>query len=258
MNAAGFELDTLYYLLLFFAALFGGFIDTVVGGGGLITIPALLASGVPAHLALATGKLQTLFGLFTASLAYYKSVSVQHLGWGIFFSFIGGAIGTYVVLLVSDKHLKLVILVCLVLVFAYMVLKPSLGREQNEPKIRNIKLFHFIVGLALGFYDGFLGAGSGSFWVFAFVILLGFNMKNASINMKILNLSSSLASFFIFVWYFEMLWLLGVLMGFGQIIGAFLGSKLVLKTNGHFIKALFLVVVGATICKVGYDYFVAS
>ena len=203
METAGFELDSIYYVLLFFAALFGGFIDTIVGGGGLITIPALLASGVPAHLALATGKLQTIFGLFTASFAYYKSVSIQHLGFGVLCSFIGGALGTYAVLLVSDKHLKLVILACLVLVFAYMVLKPSLGRQKSEPKIHNIKLFHFIVGLTLGFYDGFLGAGPGSFWVFAFVLLLGFDMKNASINMKILNLSSSLAALILFVGRFN-------------------------------------------------------
>ena len=85
MDIANFELQTFYYLVLFFIAIFAGFIDSIVGGGGLITLPALMASGLPPHLALATNKLQSVFGSFTASLTYFKSRSMKHLAWGVFF-----------------------------------------------------------------------------------------------------------------------------------------------------------------------------
>lgn len=252
----GFEnLDTLYYFILFFVAVFAGFIDAIVGGGGLITLPALIACGIPAHLALATNKLQSVFGSFTATLSYFKSTTLPYLAWGIFFTALGAAIGTYSVLFIKDEHLKIIILLFLSLTFLYTALRPNLGKEESEPKIKNIKIFHLIFGLTLGFYDGFLGPGTGSFWIFACVMFLGFNMKKASVNTKILNFTSNVVALMIFLWQYEILWAVGLLMGVGQLLGAFLGSKLVLKTKGNFIKNLFLLVVGATIIKVAWDYF---
>lgn len=254
VDIAGFELESVYYVVLFFIAVFAGFVDSIVGGGGLITIPALMACGVPAHLSLATNKLQGTFGAFTATLTYFKSRTMKHLAWGVFFTALGAGFGAWAVLLVNDKHLKLIILVFLVATFLYMALKPSLGKQKSEPKLKNIKLFHIFIGFAIGFYDGFLGPGTGSFLIFACVMLLGYNLKEASINTKILNFASNIVALAVFLCLYEVLWAVGILMGLGQIIGAFLGSKLVLKTQGGFIKVLFLVVVGATICKVGYDY----
>lgn len=252
----GFEnIELIHYIILFIVATFAGFIDSIVGGGGLITIPALLACGIPAHLSLATNKLQSVFGSFTATLTYFKSTTLPHLTWGIFFTSIGAMIGSYSVLFVKDEHLKLIILICLTLTFLYTAFKPNLGKEEQEAKIKNIKIFHIICGLTLGFYDGFLGPGTGSFWIFACVVLLGFNMKKASINTKILNFSSNIVALGIFLWQYEILWIVGLLMGLGQILGAFLGSKLVLKTNGKFIKTLFLIIVSLTIIKVAWDYF---
>ncbi|MBS4406802.1 TSUP family transporter [Campylobacter vulpis] len=249
------ELELSVYAILFCVAIFAGFIDSIVGGGGLITIPALMASGIPPHLALATNKLQSVFGSFTAAATYFRSTTLPHLAWGVFFTALGAAFGTWSVLLIKDEHLKFIILIFLSLTFLYTAFKPNLGKRESEPKIRNIKIFHLIFGLTLGFYDGFLGPGTGSFWIFACVLFLGFNMKKASINTKILNFSSNIIALFIFLWLYDVLWLVGLLMGVGQVLGAFLGSKLVLKTNGKFIKVLFLVVVGATIIKVAWDYF---
>lgn len=254
---ASFELDSIYYIVLFGIALFAGFIDSIVGGGGLITLPALMACGVPAHLAVATNKVQANFGSFTAAVSYFKARTMKHLAWGVFFMAFGAAIGAYAVLNVNQKHLKLVILAFCTLTFLYMALKPSLGKHKSEPKIKDIRIFHILIGFCIGFYDGFLGPGTGSFLIFACVMLLGYNLKEASINTKILNSASNIAALIVFLCLYEVLWAIGILMGLGQVIGAFLGSKLVLKTQGNFIKVLFLVVVGATICKVGYDYFVS-
>ena len=254
MDIANFELQTFYYLVLFFIAIFAGFIDSIVGGGGLITLPALMASGLPPHLALATNKLQSVFGSFTASLTYFKSRSMKHLAWGVFFTGLGAGFGAYVVLLINDKHLRLIILILLSFTFLYTILKPNLGRYKSKAKIKNIKIFHVLCGTSIGFYDGFLGPGTGSFLIFACVLLLGYDMKKASINTKILNFSSNIVSLAVFLWHYEVLWLLGICMGLGQIIGAFLGAKLVLRANLAFIKILFIIVVAATTAKVAYDY----
>lgn len=248
--------DVIYYFVLLFVAIFAGFIDSIVGGGGLITIPALLACGVSPHLAIATNKLQSVFGSLTAAFTYYKSTTLPHLIWGVFFTAVGAAIGSYGVLFVEDDSLKIIILICLTFTFLYIAFKPNFGKEESKAKIKNIKIFHIICGLTLGFYDGFLGPGTGSFWIFVCVFLLGFSMKQASINTKILNFSSNIVALFIFIWQYKILWDIGLLMGFGQIIGAFLGSKLVLKTKGYFIKILFLIVVALTIIKVSWDYFI--
>ncbi|TKX33306.1 TSUP family transporter [Campylobacter taeniopygiae] len=252
----GFEhLDTIYYIILFFAALFAGFIDSIVGGGGLITLPALIACGIPAHLSIATNKVQSVCGAFTATITYFKSTTLPHLAWGISFTAVGAILGSYSVLFVKDENLKIIILICLTLTFLYTALRPNLGKYENNPKIKNIKFFYLICGLTLGFYDGFLGSGTGSFWIFACVTLLGFNMKKASMNTKILNFTSNIIALIIFLWQYEVLWKVGLIMAVGQILGAFIGSKLVLKSNGKFIKSLFLIVVGITIIKVAWDYF---
>ncbi|AXP09072.1 TSUP family transporter [Campylobacter hepaticus] len=249
------DLDTIYYFVLFFVALFAGFIDSIVGGGGLITLPALIACGIPTHLSLATNKLQSVFGSFTATLTYFKSTTLAHLAWGIFFTALGAILGTYSVLFIQDEHLKLIILTFLILTFLYTALSPNLGKYEKQAKIKNIKFFHLICGLSLGFYDGFLGPGTGSFWIFACVVFLGFNMKKASINTKILNFTSNIIALIIFSYQYEILWTIGLLMGMGQILGAYLGSKLVLKTKANFIKTLFLTIVGLMILKITWDYF---
>ena len=254
VDIAGFELSSIYYVVLFAVAVFAGFVDAIVGGGGLITLPALMACGIPAHLSIATNKVQSSFGSFTAMLTYFKARTMKHLSWGVTFTALGAGFGAWAVLLINDKHLKLIILAFLVATFLYMAFKPSLGKQKSEPKIKNIKIFHIFVGFAIGFYDGFLGPGTGSFLIFACVMLLGYNLKEASINTKIFNFASNIVALAVFLCLYEVLWVVGILMGVGQIIGAFAGSKLVLKTQGNFIKVLFLIVVGATICKVGYDY----
>ena len=99
------ELELSVYAILFCVAIFAGFIDSIVGGGGLITIPALMASGIPPHLALATNKLQSVFGSFTAAATYFRSTTLPHLAWGVFFTALGAAFGTWSVLLLSLIHI---------------------------------------------------------------------------------------------------------------------------------------------------------
>lgn len=257
MESAIFELSMWHYMILFFVAIFSGFVDSIAGGGSLITLPALMACGIPPHLAVTTNKIQSVFGIFTATAVYFKSRSMKNLAFGVAMMALGGALGAFALLSVSEDYLKIIILVLLVIVFLYMVFKPNLGHEKSTPKIKNINIFHILVGFSVGFYDGFLGPPAGTFLIFACVVLLGYNLREASINTKILNFSSNIVALAVFVVFYQVLWAVGIIMGVGQIIGAFMGSRLVLRTNGNFIKVIFLLVVSGMICKVAWDYFVA-
>ncbi|CUU85522.1 inner membrane protein YfcA [Campylobacter hyointestinalis subsp. hyointestinalis] len=174
------EFELWHYGLLFFVAFFSGFVDAVAGGGGLITVPALLSVGLPEHIALATNKLQSTFGSFTATVNFSLKglIDYKELFAGIIFTFIGAVLGTAFVLVIDAKILSYLIPVFLVLIFVYTILSPKIGEEDRSAKL-SPKVFYIAFGLILGFYDGFFGPGTGSFWMFAMVALLGIHMKKS-------------------------------------------------------------------------------
>lgn len=251
------ELEIWIFILLFFVAFFSGFIDAIAGGGGLITIPALIAVGIPEHVALATNKLQATFGSFTAAanFTHKKMVDFNSLWCGIIWTFVGAVCGTWSVLLLDATVIKYLIPICLVAILIYTIFSPNLGEIDKEKRM-NESLFYTIFGLSIGFYDGFIGPGTGSFWMFAFVSLLGMNLKSAVANTKILNFTSNIVSLAVFIGGGQILWLLGIVMGFGQMIGAYFGSHMVIKKEIKFIKIIFLTVVSLTIVKIIYDLFI--
>ena len=143
----------------------------------------------------------------------------------------------------------------LVAILIYTIFSPNLGEIDKEKRMSE-SLFYTIFGLSIGFYDGFIGPGTGSFWMFAFVSLLGMNLKSAVANTKILNFTSNIVSLAVFIGGGQILWLLGIVMGFGQMIGAYFGSHMVIKKEIKFIKVIFLTVVSLTIVKIIYDLFI--
>lgn len=251
------ELEICIFVLLFFVAFFSGFIDAIAGGGGLITIPALIAVGIPEHMALATNKLQATFGSFTAAanFTHKKMVNFNSLWRGIIWTFVGAVCGTWLVLLLDATVIKYLIPICLVAILIYTIFSPNLGEIDKEKRMSE-SLFYTIFGLSIGFYDGFIGPGTGSFWMFAFASLLGMNLKSAVANTKILNFTSNIVSLAVFIGGGQILWLLGIVMGFGQMIGAYFGSHMVIKKEIKFIKIIFLTVVSLTIVKIIYDLFI--
>ncbi|WP_169973963.1 MULTISPECIES: TSUP family transporter [unclassified Campylobacter] len=250
------EFDFLAYCIFFGAAFLGGFIDAIAGGGGLITLPAIMAMGVPPHMALATNKLQGTFGSFTATLNFTRKgmINYKEAFLGIIFTFIGAATGATLILFLNPKFLQIVIPFLLIAIFIYTIFMPKIG-ESDKASRMNYKVFYVAFGLILGFYDGFFGPGAGSFWTFAMVALIGLNMKKAVAHTKLLNFISNVVSLGVFIISGNMLWMVGILMGVGQIFGAFIGSNLVIKKEVKFIKTMFLIVVGATILKLFYSYF---
>lgn len=248
------ELELYTYVLLFLAGFFAGFVDSIAGGGGIITVPALLAAGIPPHIALATNKLQSSFGSFTASLNYTKKglVNPKELILGIFFTFVGATIGTTTILYLDASLLSKIIPFMLIAIFLYTLFSKKVTDADRHSLIKP-NLFYLIFGIGIGFYDGFFGPGTGAFWTIAFVAIAGFNLKKATAHTKIMNFTSNIVSLSVFVIGGNILWIVGILMGSGQMLGAFLGSSLVVKKEVKFIRAFFLSVVAITIIKLIYD-----
>ncbi|MDD5786300.1 TSUP family transporter, partial [Campylobacter lanienae] len=163
-------------------------------------------------------------------------------------------LGTWAILLIDASVIKYLIPIFLIAILIYTIFSPKLGESDSQKRI-NESLFYAIFGLVIGFYDGFMGPGTGSFWMFAFVSLLGLNLKSAVANTKILNFVSNIVSLFVFIAGGQILWMLGIIMGFGQMIGAYFGSHMVIKKEIKFIKTIFLIVVSLTIVKLLYDLF---
>lgn len=245
-------MDLFDYLIFALAGFLGAFIDAIAGGGGLICIPTLFAMGLDPVVALGTNKLQGFLGTFIASLNYYKKGLAKFEISGIFFTFIGSIFGVFLLLKTNPNYLKILTPIFLSIVFIYTLFNPNL--KTNKAIIKK-EYFFIIFGLILGFYDGFFGAGTGSFWTFALIYFLGLNLKNAIANAKILNLTSNISALFIFLLKDEINYKVAFVMIIGQIIGAILGSNLVIKKDVKFIRYIFLTIVAITILKIFYDFF---
>ncbi|MCP3874605.1 MAG: TSUP family transporter [Desulfobacteraceae bacterium] len=248
------ELSLSSLSILVAAAILGGFIDSIAGGGGIITVPALLAVGFPPHLALGTNKLQASFGSLTATLNYRrgKMMRFRDLAFGISFTALGAYTGTTTVQLISPDALQHIIPVLLLIIFVYVLCSPKLG-DTHTPQRMVPWLFYLVSGCVIGFYDGFFGPGTGSFWTIALVLLLGFDLKKATAQTKALNFTSNIVALVTFFLGGHVAVLAGVTMGMGQILGAYAGSHLVLKHGTRFVRVFFLTVVAITIVKLLWE-----
>ncbi len=243
-------IDSFTLFLLFVAGIFAGFIDSIAGGGGIITLPALLAVGIPPHQALATNKLQSSFGSFTSAMNYSRLglMNPKELITGVAATFTGAAMGSISVQFFPADKLESMIIVMLIVIFIYTILTPNLGMHPKPHRIPH-SLFYILFGILIGFYDGFFGPGTGSFWTISLILLLGLDLKAATAQTKLFNFISNIVSLSVFVYSGLVLWSVGIVMGIGQIIGSFLGSNLVNRKEIKFIRIFFLTVVALTIAK---------
>jgi len=249
-----FEVTPWMYPLLFAAGMLAGWIDAIAGGGGLVTIPILLGIGVPPQMVLGTNKFQASFGSFTAASHYIRKevVALDDAWTGILFTLVGSAAGTVAVQLVHPEVLNLVIPFLLLAIAVLMLLTPDLGTMQTHPRLSRM-LFYLLFGLGLGFYDGFFGPGVGTFWAMAFVLGLGFTLTRATGYTKVMNFTSNIVSLLVFALGGNILWLPGAVMAAGQIIGARLGSGMVVKRGVRFIRPVFIIMVIVTTLKLLSD-----
>ncbi len=247
---------TFVYSALFIAAMVAGWIDSIAGGGGLITLPALLAAGLPPHLALGTNKFQSSFGSFTATMNHYRRgvINIKEGLWGVAFTAIGAGAGAFVVQILDSDLLEKIIPFLLLAILIYFLFSPRLGDRDTVTRM-NQTLFYIVIGLGIGFYDGFFGPGTGSFWTFLFVSLLGFNLLKATGYTKLMNFTSNIVSLVAFAIGGNITLTIGLVMAVGQTIGAYIGSHMAISRGARFIRPVFVIVVLATIIKLFADYF---
>jgi len=242
------------YALLFCTGLAAGFVDSIAGGGGVISLPVLLNFGLGPQLALGTNKLQGTFGSGCATWHYAHAKIVQPSCClrGFFFSFIGAALGALAVQRVNPSFLRQIIPILLIAVALYLLFKPNFGTAEIHPRISRV-WFDVTIGLLLGFYDGFFGPGVGTFWAMAYMLLLGFNMTRATGFTKVMNFASNLSSLGFFLLGRNVNIPAGLTMGVGQLLGARIGSRMVIAKGTKFIRPIFLTVVLAITGKLLYD-----
>ena len=237
------EISLQVYLLLAVCSFVAGVVDSIAGGGGLLTVPALLAAGLPPATALATNKLQSSFGSFSASYFFVakKLVDLRQMKPVIVFTFVGSALGTILIQRIDSSQLSRVIPFMLLGFAVYFIFSPRLGDVDQHKRI-SFTLFSVLAGSLIGFYDGFFGPGTGSFWALAFVSLVGFNLSKATAHSKVLNFVSNIASLLMYLYGGKILWSLGLIMGVGQFAGAQVGAHLVVKKGTRLIKPLLIAV----------------
>jgi len=240
--------------LLFGTGLVAGFVDSIAGGGGLISLPVLLSFGLDPQHALGTNKLQATFGSSSASWHYARAgtIDTKDCLRGFLLSLLGAALGALAVQRIDPSFLRRAIPVLLIGVAVYTLVKPRLGAEDLHPRMGR-GAFDLLFGLTLGFYDGFFGPGTGTFWTMAFMLGLGFNLTRATGYAKAMNFASNLSSLAFFLWGGNVAFAAGLTMGVGQLLGAMVGAKMVIRRGTKFIRPVFISVVIALTLKLLYD-----
>lgn len=235
-------------LLLFFTGLIAGLVDAIAGGGGLITVPALLATGMLPSMALGTNKLQSTVGTLMAASHFYRRgfFSFREFFVGLLLCAVGALLGAAVTLVIKPAIFKLIVPYLLFGILIYMIMAPRLQFYKMFAIRLSTSKFYLLFGLLLGFYDGFFGPGTGSFWMFAFMFFMGFDILKATAHTKIFNLTSNMVALVFFMVTQHIDYRIGLCMAAGQWIGGYFGARLAIHKGARLIKPLFLTTVFAT------------
>lgn len=257
-SVLGLEQLTWGMLLLVILAAFGaGWIDAVVGGGGLLQLPMLLLiPGIAPVQALATNKFASVFGTATSSVTYYRRAKPDirtALPMAVI-AMVGSFGGAAVATILPPAAFKPIIVVALLAVALFTAFRPQMGAAT---KLRFSGHKHHIMagaaGLAIGFYDGMIGPGTGTFLVITLVALMGYDFLQASAKAKIVNFATNLGALLLFIPHGSVLWLLGGILAVANVAGSYLGSRMAISRGTKFIRVVFLIVVIALIAKLGVD-----
>lgn len=236
-------MDTFTFIFLCFAGFLAAFVDSIAGGGGIISLPAYLLAGLPPHMALGTNKFTSSMASFTSSLTFMKSgnCNLKFLKIVAPFTLVGSVLGVKSVLLLDDSFLQPLVLVLVLCIGIYTFFSKSIGMEDNFNGLTKKNLtISIIFAFSLGFYDGFFGPGTGAFLIFGLINILGFNFLKASANAKVLNFVSNIAALVTFALSGKINYLIGIPICFFMIAGAKLGTKLAINKGSKVIKPIFV------------------
>ncbi|MDB5197021.1 MAG: rane protein [Flaviaesturariibacter sp.] len=255
---------TLYHLLLLcVASFFAGFVDAIVGGGGLIQTPAslIILGGFPVASVIATVKIPSFSGTLFAAQQYVKKVKIR---WKLIaiictVSFFASYAGSQLLLYVSNAFMKPVLLVVLTAVAIYTFRKKDFGQKtvaEGQPDREWQKAA--IISLIIGFYDGFIGPGTGSFFILAFITFLHLDFLQASAHAKLANLATNLGSITLFLLRGKIIWMAAIPMAISNALGGAIGARLAIAKGNRFIRIFFLIVVIGTLLRFMYDVFLKA
>lgn len=252
------EAYIIFFLCL--AAFAAGFIDAIVGGGGLIQTPMglILLPNLPVSTVIGTLKIPAFSGTSFAAFQYLKKVVIE---WKLLLimmflavpsAFLGSTILTYV----SNDFMKPLLLVVLSLLAVYTYAKKNFGQQVAKSHSHTTQiLYAVLISIIVGFYDGFIGPGTGSFFVVAFIALMGFDFLHASANAKMVNLATNFGSICLFISKAKIIWAIALPMAASNALGGWLGAKLAINKGNGFIRIFFLIVVIGTLIRFAYDVF---
>jgi uncharacterized membrane protein YfcA len=242
-------------LFIMAAGFLAAFIDSVVGGGGMISIPALLLTGLPSTIVLGTNKLASTMASCTSTISFIRSgkVSMRMVAWLFPLSLIGSAAGAYTVTQIPSAFLKPLVITLLILVTIYTLFKKDWGSVSTyKGMTKRLVFFAVMTALMIGFYDGFFGPGTGSFLLFSF-LLMGFDFVGAAGNAKVLNFASNIAGLVTFAALGSINYQYGIPMGIAMIVGALLGSQFAIRKGAGYVRPLFISVSTLLIGKQLWD-----
>ena len=248
-----FELAPEILAFLFVAAVAAGFIDAIAGGGGLITIPALLAAGVAPVAAIATNKVQGSFGTAAATWTFWRKGRIDFalLKWPLIAAVVGAVLGAITLSFVDTTWLMVLLPVLLIGIAVYFLVGPKASDEDVHARLTPFA-FGAVAG-GIGFYDGFFGPGAGSFYALALVTLLGMGLTKATAHTKALNFASNFISVIVFAIGGHVLWTVGLIMAVGQVLGGWLGSHAAMRFGPRLIRPLLVVICLGMVAKLLSD-----
>lgn len=244
-------------VVLFFCVFLAGFIDSIAGGGGLISLPAYYAVGIPPHVALGTNKFSASIGTLFASIRFIRSKSVEWkaaLLAGVC-ALIGSAWGANMALLVSDRVLQYVLLFLVPVLAVFVLVKKDMGEHKEEMSGKQLMLVAILCGLLVGAYDGFFGPAAGTFYTLAFASIVGMNMTKACGTTKIVNLCSGMAALATFIINDKIDYSLAIPCTILAIAGNWLGSGLAIKNGSKLVRPVMICAMALLLLKIGSDLF---
>lgn len=252
-----FTLSLPLLCIICFFVFLAGFVDAAAGGGGLISLPAYIATGMPAHVAYGCNKFSSACGTTLASLRFFRNraMDVQIALLAAVGSFAGSGVAARIVLLLDDAVLKRIVIIFLPVAALVIFLNRGYGETNQSDSLskRRKFLLALVIGLLIGFYDGMVGPGTGTFAIIAFSILMKYDLKTASGNAKILNLASNYASLITYALSGNILWTVAVPAAVCNVLGSYFGSGMALKKGAAFIRPMILVVMILLMIKIVSD-----
>jgi uncharacterized membrane protein YfcA len=252
----------LTYLIVLPTVFLAGLVDSIAGGGGLLSVPAYLAAGLPPHYVLGNNKFSSCFGTFFASLRYYRHglIDVRVALLSAFFALAGSFLGTSTVLLLHPDFLRVLLVVLIPLVMVLTLTNRSLGQANHSHRQSKRRKYALaaLAALLIGFYDGFFGPGTGMFLIFFYTLVLKYDFVTANANTKVVNLASNVAAVMTFIINGKVIYAIGIPAAIAGIAGNLLGARLVIKKGGTLIRPIFIFTLVLLFGKILYDLVTAG